>query len=479
MSNVGLEKKLNLIKEKYISVRYKFIEYKSDFTHPVTISYQNNGRKLTDNDLRRHLRKDTGVTIGVFPRTNVTKFIGLDIDTHDIAILIKAYEILLKYGVSKDAILMSFSGNKGYHLDIFLNEWTNKDYINQFYKILVNDLKADLGLNHIDIELYGGNDKGYKLPLGYHQKTGQYCYTCDQFGRPTTPDLDEITGVNPEIIQNIIKINYKALKQNNKASALREDIEHTTKELSTYQSRTNFIKHIENVLDKGIHTKGNRNNTIFKIAIYFKSFRELSETETKKEITNWIETKWSNQAIDKEAYNHVKRATESVYKNDYRLPSNKDIYINDAEIELIIDTVKGKDRQQTESLRQLAFILTRHQKAYGVNDGKFYMSKGQMVDAGATKNKTRLNQQLKKLEDLGYIKLIKRGYNWGYKNIASEYKVLSQTKSKKTKTFELCHRNCKECFRNAVNCLLDKDQQKSKQVYYYFKQNQCKKTAVS
>ena len=116
------------------------------------------------------------VTYGVWFKEYTTRFMGLDIDIKPqnggLEALEEIVDLLHSKGI-KNAYIPTYSGNKGFHIDIFFDSYISKKYADRIY----NDILENTGYSKTEVELRGGkeNRSGYKLPLGVHQKTLRRC----------------------------------------------------------------------------------------------------------------------------------------------------------------------------------------------------------------------------------------------------------------------------------------------------------------
>ncbi|WP_018130271.1 TOTE conflict system archaeo-eukaryotic primase domain-containing protein [Effusibacillus pohliae] len=135
-------------------------------------------------------------TLGTFAGKYLTKFICFDVDyrNENIAkwITYKIVDTLENAGIRDYAV--SFSGSKGYHIDIFLNKAISVQSARKFFELVVKFAEIDEGAEaaaHGQVEFRPTDKQGVKLPLGIHQKTGNYCGFCRIEDRLKVMDCDE------------------------------------------------------------------------------------------------------------------------------------------------------------------------------------------------------------------------------------------------------------------------------------------------
>ncbi|GIQ66820.1 hypothetical protein PACILC2_53880 [Paenibacillus cisolokensis] len=142
-----------------------------------------NGKRtkpLLDWQFQKHLNGK--FTVGTFGGKVMTKFMTFDVDFNKNPQLTK----WITYKVAKTLddlnlhnYYISFSGSKGYHIDLFFDEYLQIIYAQKLfaYVIELSDVKQYF-IDGDKIEFRPTDRQGVKLPLGIHQKTEKYCGFC-------------------------------------------------------------------------------------------------------------------------------------------------------------------------------------------------------------------------------------------------------------------------------------------------------------
>lgn len=180
------------LKERYVQYKQKYIKIRNPESltrierkqnkSPITTEFS----LLEDYILLEHLRGDYAV--GVFAGPKATKFICIDIDINDPAIVRKVIDTLEQMGIPRDKIYVSLSGGKGYHVDIYIHKFI----YNNKARLIYEQMLEISGLDGKKVEFRPSFKQGVKLPLGIHQKTGQRCWYCDRETLEPIEDLDYI-----------------------------------------------------------------------------------------------------------------------------------------------------------------------------------------------------------------------------------------------------------------------------------------------
>lgn len=396
---------LAFINEFYITLRYRWIEAapgKDGGFFTVKRPW-----KLNDSDIIDHLNGKR--TIGLYFPQKVSKFIGFDVDTLDREVLNNVYQAVIRLGVAEESILMSYSGNKGYHLDIFLSEPLDKASIKQFYETVLNET----GATKKQLELRGGGGQAYKLPFGYHAKTGRYCFICNEYGDQIPLEhLANIKAMDPRGICDAVDINY--IGRDNDLLIQAEELDGQITPLESY-SRTNenSIRQVEKLIAEGLHEKGRRHVAVRTVSAYLKDIKGLCLADAAAFIQNWIGQTWSPGIVEKTTRRDATDTVKSVYSTGFKFK----VHANSVKVSLPeireIFSINTGNKLQTEALRRLYYCLLLHSKAYSGDDGVFYMSYNQLSAMGACQNEAYVFKQIRQLEQLGKLQVIQRNRNAG------------------------------------------------------------------
>jgi len=452
----------------YITLRKKYLLYPKKISHPITVNVAkgditlDNGyvikpQALSDYHLQGHLTG--GAVVGIHFPMGKTKVIGFDIDIPDTDLLCRLHEVLIQYGIPETAILMSHSGSKGYHVDVFLDSWVSRDSVSKFYKIIIKDL---LVLPSV-IELRGGVEElGYKLPLGYHQKTNAFCFICNENGERVINYLEVLrtrTKADKDVIAIVTEVFEDELLEESELKAISEVVDSVTIPEYTAEGQ---LKNIQRLLLDGVQEVGYRNKSIFKVALYLKDYENLSKAECIRRINEWIASKWSSSVIDKPILEQAKQVVKSVYDNDTHLKFERakvvSAKVSTRDLKEIL-TVKTNNKLQTQVLRKMYYVLLLHSRLLG--GGVFYMTYERMTAYGLSTDRRRLKQHVEKLAELGKVEIIRQGESRekGYKKLPNQYNLPlfdGQVVTGRGKLFTLCGRaeKCSNCFERAACYLL-------------------------
>jgi biotin operon repressor len=467
MQKDTLTEVIKKVNELYILVRKKYLILDNKGQY-YTNTYNPKDKKaipLMDFHVKQHLQGKK--TIGVFAGQYYTKFVCFDVDINNkqsakMAVY-KLIDTLQDIGISLDYIYTSYSGNKGYHVEIFFDNPVFNDAVKQFYLLVLNAA----GLLNIDdgkIELRPTDTQGVKIPLGCNFKNKdwktQECWFCDyEKGLELIKDYEYILSIKQmpkQDFYNILnKLNDSISDENDVANL--EDTLTDYKPLQTYKQnidKTATIESIEKLINEGLKIPGTRHNSLFTIARYYKYIgHDREQTESllidwlKKQDKNLYKTKWDDCLKD------IAEIVKDVYTRGYTLTIRRDISVNEAEMQIILKT-KGKNK------KLLLYAMLIHSKRYANKNGVFFMSFKQMSELTGIKSRTTLIKTVNDLEKEGVIEIVQRNTFSGKENekAVNKYRVKISVNEigKGNKTFNVCDRNCTCCV-NAAICHMFED----------------------
>lgn len=413
MDNKSKKDYINKINELYIMSRKKHIMQTNDGHYTTFTGTDSKPYTLVDWVIARHL--ENKITIGVFSGQFLTKLVGFDVDTKDHApsMTKRLVGVLVdKYGISPESILVSFSGSKGYHVDVFFNKAFSIEKAKLFHQMILEEIEA----KDSEIELRPTGNQGYKLPLSIHKKTGNFAYLVDRETLEKQPNdlifdiVQEETNFILDIVNknsNILNVKRNMLVLDNETA---EEFEDVLSGLNMFIP-TDYEDISKEILSEMslIHPDTRHRTTLF-TAIYLKE-QGYSQVETRNIVSEIISNTYKNKralidtntSIDHALY-EVNRLTMLVYDRNYSIQERKPEPIRIYKEDVLL-TLKPKRKE----LRQLLFSMICHSDRYAKPDGSFYMAYSVMSKMGNTKNRSRLYKYTTILEDEGYIKVLRRG----------------------------------------------------------------------
>ncbi|OXS52540.1 hypothetical protein B1A99_33700 [Cohnella sp. CIP 111063] len=389
---------LYLIQHKRYLMQFKGGEYK-----------QNKAQKpLKLYHLQKHLEGER--TIGTFSGTHLTKFICFDIDYPEpkVAkwITYKITDVLARVGIQNYAV--SFSGQKGYHVEFFLDKAISTELARRFFSFILS--AAEIPVDGAgQVEYRPSTTQGVKLPLGVHQKTGDFCGFCCVSDGLRVMDRDEsisylltIKKTDSDIILNVITDEYAY------SSGDITDMEDTIaahKPLEAYdQSESYTVSRTTDLYYKGMSGPSQRHNS-FMLLARLMNHNGVDPADSRRMIMDWLDVqdkrfyRSTRDVCVKDAENIV----DFVYTNNLTLAmEERDLTVSFDEIDAIIRRCGEKNQ------KALMYAILIHSKRWAAGEGgTFYMTFKQMEETAGINMRTAM-RLIKDLEDLGVIEVARR-----------------------------------------------------------------------
>lgn len=398
-------KKLN---DLYIGVRYKYlVQYPGG-------KYQHCEQpKLNDGHLKAHL--DGKYTVGVFGgKLTGSKFICFDVDSQDMVtskhVAFKLVHILMDtFNIPSKYIQVSFSGNKGYHIELFFDSFIKEETLKQFYKIAVNELG-----DHEDckVEFRPTASQGVKLPLGKHQKTRRRCWYVDVFTFEPIKSLKYVLSIEPmsteeflDLLNDVVE-NGQAIDLTNQQAADVEEVASKTQNLdATVKTADELEMEAAEILNLGrLKYPNTRHKTTLLLATFLLSYGWDEEDVVDRILEllhNTPREFFSKDSTPEFWEKETKRLVNYVFENNWALVSRaKDIKLYKSELLRVLEA---------KSLNQklILFAMLVHSKRYARKDSVFWMTYDTLEKMTGLTRATLISN-INKLEDAGLVTVVER-----------------------------------------------------------------------
>lgn len=373
-------------------------------------------RTFTERDgpLRRHhlaAHLNGKKTVGTFGGKFFTKFMTFDVDFKDAAtakwVTYKLAEALSTVGVRDYAI--SFSGNKGYHVDIFFNKAVSIASTRKFFDFIT----SAAGLRSVqggEVEYRPSGSQGVKLPIGTHQKTGNYCGFClvEDGLRVMGPEesteyLHAIQKTDSALILDIIN-GYDDLAYDLDDAAEMETVISRHKMLDTYEQTESYtLSRAAERYNNGLTGPGQRHKSFLMLARLF-NHNGVERDEAVCAIAEWFE--WQDTAFyESDAEFCAKDLRECV---DYIYANNLTLTVEQRDITVKFNEVDEIVRGCSSLIHKaIVYAMLIHSKRWSGESGAFYMTYDQMAQAAGIDRSTAA-RNIPKLESTGIIQVIQR-----------------------------------------------------------------------
>lgn len=373
------KKYIKALNDLYISHRGKYLVQYPKGIYQTMIAGEKKAKNLCDGFLYNHFKGTH--TYGVFAGGYGTKFMTFDVDTKENAryMTMKLVNTLVEeFGVPYKDIHVSFSGSKGYHVDLFFDFMQNR-HIEVFY----NKVIKEMGVDTSEIELRPTPSQGVKLPLGVHQKTGNTCWFVDTVTLEPIQDKDHILSIKPMSADDFLFIVYGDEGQEEVARqvTLEKSIEvRQRKMLDQVVSATDMAgktidecyAYAEEVLTLGqLKYPHTRHNTTLLLARYFNSKgtdKQLAMDMIENVIVSTPSEYFNKGTTEDFRLKEIKRIVDLAYERNYTIEGSKtSVEISKAEILEVLEVNKLQHKQVL-----LAMLI--HSKRCAKKNGHFYMA---------------------------------------------------------------------------------------------------------
>lgn len=455
MQNNLEDQLVDKINELYITTRQKYIvqyykvETSENGEKKVKKGYSTktndnteNFKPLSDWLVKRHIQEKT--TIGVFSAPEISKFLCFDIDVVDVSKRKWTYylirQALHNLGIDDKYIHLASSGNKGYHVLIFVQSTLNN--IIYLFNIVMRKIKENLPdeikFNHHSSDEHFGQfefgkvemrptyTQAVKIELSINKfNQDKNTNKCSFLDKDTLEPLDKSYILEIEAMDRdelLLLLETHKDDDDFEVEKKKNEIKNNIKEPHSHKINKNeeeTIQHIVDLIQNGLQFEGSRHNSILKIAKYFRYCgHELEECiSLLQDWMKWQDTKYYNTPLD-EALSECERISRIVYEKEYILfGAIENIKIYKSEMKQLLQIKNKNDKL-------LLYSMMIHSKRYALNNGEFYMTFKQMEemcgigDDGASSS-------IKRLENKGFVTVVSRNVRRekGYKHKPNRYKV--------------------------------------------------------
>ena len=377
------------------------------------VKYTQHKRKITIDDLIDHVEHRRTLGVITDPTTGLTNFMAFDVDTKDNAYddTLALLELLVNfYGINKEYVTASFSGNKGYHVELFFDEAIQWRALEPFYEEVL--LKLDKTKKEVELR---PTANGLKLPLSTHRKTDNLSLI-SRFNNNFTglEQLNQEESV--KYLLNVKRINLDEFKElvldevdtfTIEQSKATETIEVTDNMNFSGRLEGDQLEEIKTVLaENRLIYPGSRNRMTWILPVFLKQNGcscEESEKITLSVLTNtydnyegFIDKGTSRDKVVKEVIRLNKQAFE---KNYVIKDALNDVAIYKSDIKQILEIKRLP-------LKKMALSMLIMSKRYAGDDGVFYASYSTLVKMGNVDKNGTLKKYMEELEQLGLLEIV-------------------------------------------------------------------------
>lgn len=320
---------INLIVEKmkqlFITVRYKYIKLNENGSyHTFNKSNNENHVSLHDGFLKSHIMQHS--TYGIFCRKTHSKFVTFDVDIPNIPeakkVVLALYESLNTLGIPTNNIFTSWSGTKGFHVDVYFSDEIPYKSVKKLFVAAVSIAYNLLGGNiHGEIELRPTPTQGLKLPLSINHKSkdknNNVCWYVDVYNDfYPIRSFDYFLNIEPldvDIIKDLISDIQEGEEEFGDNKSHSKELERTP--LGNLDFSEDTFDSLEDLYKNGLRKPGTRNTVTCKLAVLFNTLREEKDICI-QELKHWMDKQdkeFYNTPL-KDCYTEIERIVNLVYE---------------------------------------------------------------------------------------------------------------------------------------------------------------------
>jgi len=373
-------------------------------------------------------------TYGVTFHDYRTKFFGFDIDfyltspTNQALTIVLLVDTLRRLNIPEDCIHILGSGMKGFHIDLYFDEWMPISALLKLGQRVLELTGLDNSSRYVKVEfrpegVEGG--RGVRLPLGMHQQTGivmeyldfstftvepypnQYEYLL--YSTKTISKRDFYSNIYPNV-QHPIRYQTKGI------SSAKNNVVPIQKPIVR---RHYTHSELEDFLVTGLKHHGTRHNVTLGLAILLKE-KGYSPPQVISELTDWSKHKINgcSKSTREQIGDDIKLITDYTFTKDYHLeePETKWL-LTDTDVKKVLSCdYLALAEQKTLAVH---FMIRRR---YGKD--AYYPQKPIAAMTGVTSRTVR--KHIAKFRKLGILKLTYRGNS--FRKHSNKYEIVDYQK---------------------------------------------------
>ncbi|MFT4413436.1 TOTE conflict system archaeo-eukaryotic primase domain-containing protein [Bacillus sp. UMB0728] len=396
------------VNQLFITTRYKYIKLNEDGNYYTFNKYNNeNHDSLHNGFITSHILRKS--TYGIFCRKTHTKFVTFDVDVPDIPeakkVVLALHESLNTIGIPSDKIFTSWSGTKGYHVDVYFSEEIPYNLMRVLFNAAVSEAYNLLdGKINGKIELRPTPTQGLKLPLSINyknkDKSNNICWYVDvQNNFTNIQSFDYFLGIEP-MNADIVKSLILDLQEDDE-NLPDTDSEGRKLENSAFGNidlSEDTLDSLEDLYKNGLRKPGTRNAVTCKLAVYFNTLNE-NKYECEQKLRDWMrrQNKVFFKTPIEECFEEITRIVNLVYKKNVVLSKGlSEIIISRSELLTLC--------QYPKKFQKTLTALFIHSKRFADRNNEFFMTYEQIALAANCSIKTAINH-IKLLEQESIIRV--------------------------------------------------------------------------
>jgi len=163
---------------------------------------------LADSNIKKHLQQE--YAISVYGVQEGSRFLCFDVDAGGLDTVRELVTAIESTGIDRKDIHISFSGSKGYHVELFFDDLVSHACLLMYFKTA---LSAVMFSDTSKIECRPTAKMAIKLPLSKHHKTEKMCWYLDQETLREIPSHDYLFGIEPMDALSFQELTYALVSE--------------------------------------------------------------------------------------------------------------------------------------------------------------------------------------------------------------------------------------------------------------------------
>ena len=339
---------VNRMADLYVSYRKRYVimDKGSIFIPKVKTDGKVSTLPLSNRTICGHLNKN--FSICVFAGEKSSKFICFDVDDGGIPVVKKILEAIEEIGIGNEYVHVSYSGGKGYHVEIFFDGLVYTDCLKSFYDMVC--IKASLDVKKV--EFRPTFKQSIKLPLSVHYKTGNECLFLNKETWTPMYGMEYLLTIKQFSSAEFNEIAY-ALPLKGTIPNF-EEVQSMECKLLT----SDGVCRLEGNGYPMLTRVGECNSTMLAIAVHNR-YRGLEREEAEKELTRWFESQDQSFITDplNEMYSKIAGMVKWVYDDRFKLKNDKPVFVTKRDMDYCLKAAE-------KSERKILFLTLLFQKKY-------------------------------------------------------------------------------------------------------------------
>lgn len=256
---------------------------------------------LTWQHMMEHVERKYAVAVYASPEGS--KFICFDVDDGSARTVRDLIDLIEMFGISREYMHVSFSGKKGYHVEVFFDEPVELDRLRLFYEWVI----SMGGLDRRRVEYRPSDKQAIKLPLSIHYETGNVCWFVDRETLSPVNSHDPLFEIKQwPTMEFLARLHERTRGMRQVAAVKSEQPEYRTVDLEKspdIKARFGWLTAMP------LTAQGTRHNAMLKIAVYQRN-TGASRRQCLSALLDWYNSQ--DKRLIRSSPEDVKRDAESL-----------------------------------------------------------------------------------------------------------------------------------------------------------------------